>query len=229
MAKTESTLKNMVLTLLVITIIAGASLGFVYKLTKGPIDAAKAAKQEAAIKLVLPEFDDVQKDLKITSTNVFHASKNGEPVGVAIEAISNKGFSGNVKIMVGFKTDGTINNYQVLEHKETPGLGTKMADWFKQAAQTQSGDEKPEQSIAQWLFGIKPGAGGGNKSILGKHPEQNNLTVSKDKGEIDAITAATISSRAFLDAVQIAYETFKETQSNTPVATNTSSEEGGTE
>ena len=131
--------------------------------------------------------------------------------------------------MVGFEPDGTIHNYQVLEHKETPGLGTKMADWFKQLAKVETGGKKPEQSFAQWLFGIKPGAGGNNKSILGKHPEKNNLVVSKDKGEIDAITAATISSRAFLDAVQIAYETYTKTLSSPKAAPNTSVEEGGTE
>jgi electron transport complex protein RnfG len=199
MAKTESTLKNMVLTLRVITGIAGTSLGFMYKLTKAPIEAAKAAKQEAAIKMVLPEFDKVQKNESITTTNVFEATANGELVGVAIEAISNKGFSGEVKIMVGFKPDGTINNYQVLEHKETPGLGTKMADWFK--------------------------VDKGNQSVLGKHPKNNKLTVSKDGGEVDAITAATISSRAFLDAVQIAYKTLTDNKSDQ--LTKASDEEGG--
>ncbi|MCT4645844.1 MAG: RnfABCDGE type electron transport complex subunit G, partial [Carboxylicivirga sp.] len=191
MAKTESTLKNMVLTLLIITCIAGGSLGFVYKLTKGPIDAAKAAKQETAIKVVLPEFDEVKKDDLVTTTNLFKATKNGELVGIAIEATSSKGFSGNVKIMVGFKPDGSIFNYQVLEHKETPGLGTKMADWFKQASEAKADEAEPKQSVMQWLFGIKPGSGGGNRSIIGKHPEKNKLTVSKDNGEVDAITAAT--------------------------------------
>ncbi|MCT4645438.1 MAG: FMN-binding protein, partial [Carboxylicivirga sp.] len=85
------------------------------------------------------------------------------------------------------------------------------------------------QSVMQWLFGIKPGSGGGNRSIIGKHPEKNKLTVSKDNGEVDAITAATISSRAFLDAVDIAYKVFKENQSSLSVAVNTSSEEGGAE
>ncbi|MCU4176885.1 RnfABCDGE type electron transport complex subunit G [Carboxylicivirga sp. N1Y90] len=203
MAKTESTLKNMVLTLLVITGVAGTSLGFMFELTKGPIEAAKKAKQEAAIKMVMPEFDSLEKDTTIANTNFFRASSNGELVGIAIEAVSPKGFSGNIKIMVGFKPDGTIINYQVLEHKETPGLGTKMADWFK--------TDK------------------GKQSILGKHPETNKLTVSKDGGEVDAITAATISSRAFLDAVRIAYETYNDNKSNEPVAANTSAEEGGTE
>ncbi len=200
----------MVLTLLIITVVAGASLGFMYELTKGPIEAAKAAKQQAAIKEVVPGFNNNPGDemYELTSKEgfalkLFPAKKDGELIGVAIESMTNKGFGGNIKIMVGLKPDGTLINYQVLEHKETPGLGTKMADWFK--------SDK------------------GNQNILGKHPKKNNLTVSKDGGEVDAITAATISSRAFLDAVRVAYETYTENQGDQPVATNTSAEEGGAE
>jgi len=191
MATIESSLKNMLLTLLVITAIAGTSLGFVYKLTEEPIAAAKAKKQQEAIKMVVPEFSNNPADeaLEVTSKEglpikLFPAKKDGKLVGVAVETVSNKGFAGNVSIMVGFKPDGTIENYQVLEHKETPGLGTKMDVWFK--------TDK------------------GNQSVVGKNPGKNNLTVSKDGGEVDAITAATISSRAFLDAVRIGYETFME-------------------
>jgi len=210
MAKTESTLKNMVLTLLVITCVAGASLGFMYELTKGPIEAAKAAKQKAAITEVVPDFNNNpgEEVYELTSKEgfilkFFPAKKDGELVGIAIETMTNKGFSGDIKIMLGIKPDGSIINYQVLEHKETPGLGTKMADWFK--------TDK------------------GNQSIIAKHPKTNKLLVSKDGGEVDAITAATISSRAFLDAVRVAYETYTENQSNPTVTSNTSVEEGGTE
>ncbi len=208
MAKTESTLKNMVLTLLVITGVAGASLGFMFELTKGPIEAAKKAKQQAAITEVVPGFNNNPADevyeLKSKEgfdLKFFPAKKDGKLIGIAIESMTTKGFSGKIKVMVGLKPDGTIINYQILEHKETPGLGTKMADWFK--------TDK------------------GNQSVLGKHPKNNNLTVSKDGGEVDAITAATISSRAFLDAVRVAFETYNENKDNQPVADNTSVEEGG--
>ena len=209
MAKTESTLKNMVLTLLVITAIAGTSLGFMHKLTKEPIAAAKLAKQQAAISEVVPGYTNNPGEEMYEATSkegfqlkIFPAKKDGELIGVAIETMTNKGFSGNVKIMVGLKPDGTIINYKVLEHKETPGLGTKMDLWFKT-------DKK-------------------NQSILAKHPKNNNLTVSKDGGEVDAITAATISSRAFLDAVRVAYETYQDNPANQPVASEAAAtEEGG--
>jgi electron transport complex protein RnfG len=190
MATIDSSLKNMLLTLLIITAISGTSLGFVYKMTKEPIAAAKAKKQQEAIKLVVPEFTNnpAEDVVEVTSKDegfpikIFPARKDDKLVGVAVETMTNKGFGGDVKLMVGFKPDGTIINYQVLEHKETPGLGTKMDLWFM--------TDK------------------GNQSVIGKNPATNKLTVSKDGGEVDAITAATISSRAFLDAVRVGYETF---------------------
>jgi len=208
MAKTESTLKNMVLTLLVITGIAGASLGSMHELTKEPIAAAKRAKQQAAIKEVVPDFNNNpgEEVYELTSKEgfklkFFPAKKDGELVGIAIETMTNKGFGGDVKVMVGFLPDGSIQNYQLLEHKETPGLGTKMTDWFK--------TDK------------------GNQSILGKNPEKNKLTVSKDGGEVDAITAATISSRAFLDAIRVAFETYNDNKDNQAAEETPVVEEGG--
>lgn len=191
MAKTESTLINMVLALLIITVIAGASLGMVYKVTKEPIAMAKLAKQQKAIEEVVPGFDNNPTDemYQLTSKEgytlqVFPCKKGDELLGVAIASKTDKGFSGEIKIMVGLKPDGTILNYSVLEHKETPGLGTKMGDWFR-------GDNA-------------------SQSIINRDPSNTKMTVSKDGGDIDAITAATISSRAFLDAVMIAYNTYIE-------------------
>lgn len=215
MGKKESTLPNMAITLIIITVIAGSTLGYIYKLTAGPIEAASEQKQQEAIQLVVPEFDNnpAQEMYKIAaedgdSLKVFPAKKDGINVGVAIESVSHKGFGGDVKIMVGILPDGTIKSYAVLEHKETPGLGTKMDTWFMPSDDS---DASPSgNAFANWLFGIKSDTGGGNTSIIGVDPTKTNLTVSKDGGDIDAITAATISSRAFLDAVQKAWATYNE-------------------
>lgn len=188
MAQLESSFKNMVLVLTGITIFAAVTLASVYTLTKEPIAASKMAKQQNAIKEVLPAFEKLAEVEKVgletgDSLNVYKAySKNDEFVGAAVETVSHNGFSGDIKLMVGFDKNGSIVNYSVLEQKETPGLGTKMVDWFK--------TDK------------------GNQSIKGKNPAMNNLTVNKDGGEVDAITAATISSRAFLDAIQNAYNAY---------------------
>lgn len=190
--KKESTFINMVLVLLIVTLVASAALGGLYELTKEPIAAAKLAKKLKAIKEVVPEFDNnpseemYSVEMPTGDLLEFYPAKKGdELVGTAVKTFTTNGFSGYIWIMVGFKPDGTINNYSVLEHKETPGLGTKMADWFKPT--------DPAKAKA---------------SVINKNPDKTNFTVSKDGGDIDAITAATISSRAFLDAVQTAYKEY---------------------
>lgn len=178
MEKLQSSFKNMVIVLIAITGIAAAALGSVYEATKSPIEAAKAAKQQNAIKAVVPEFDnnplEEAKEYEVDGgvVKVFPAKKDGKTVGHAIETFTMNGFSGLIRVMVGVDVEGNIVNYSVLEHKETPGLGSKMQEWF-----VAKGD------------------------IRGMNPTSNNMTVSKDGGDVDAITAATISSRAFLDAI----------------------------
>ncbi len=233
MSKKESSLTNMALTIVVITLIAGSSLGYIYNLTKGPINQAKEQKQQEAIQLVVPEYDNNPSEemYKIAteggdSLNAYPAKKDGELVGVAIESVSHKGYSGDVKIMVGILPDGTINNYQVLEHKETPGLGTKMSDWFKPSDEEGTASGNP---AFDWLFGIESDQTGGKTSIVGVDPSNVDLRVSADGGDIDAITAATISSRAFLDAVRKAWNTYNEKADSYSAATqkNNESETGG--
>ncbi len=209
-SKKESTFVNMVLALLMVSLLASAILGFVYESTKEPIADAQLNKKLNAIKEVVPAFDnDPNAEMFLIeieggeALEVYPAKMGGQMVGAAVKTYTNLGFSGLIRVMVGFTPDGTIYNYQVLEHKETPGLGTKMADWFKPVPLTDSLPK--ETSFLDWLFGIKPGSGSDGKVIVGKNPAQMNLTVSKDGGDVDAITAATISSRAFLDAVSRAY------------------------
>jgi len=192
MPKKESNLKNMFIALLVITFVASASLGGIYELTKEPIAAAKLEKKNNAIRQVIPEFDniptdDVYKKAVDGDTLYFYPGmKGGELSGTAVETFSNLGFSGEIKIMVGFLPDGTINDVAVLEHKETPGLGEKM-----------------ERKKSDWSI-----------QFQGKNPETFRLMVKKDGGDVDAITASTISSRAFCDAVSRAYETLKSIDEN---------------
>lgn len=186
----QSNFKNMVLSLSLIAVFAGLTLASVYTLTKEPIALSKQAKQQNAIREVLPAFkrlDEAEKVKVATgdSLEMYKAYGNNDTfLGAAVETVSHNGYSGDIKLMVGFDVKGNIINYSVLEQMETPGLGTKIVDWFRTETR--------------------------NQSIIGKNPVKNNLTVSKDGGEIDAITAATISSRAFLEAVQNAYDAYAE-------------------
>jgi len=187
-SKKESTFTTMVLTLFLVTFIASAALGYLYEVTKGPIAASKLAKLNNAIKEVVPAFDtipqnNVYKKGVDGDTLVFYpAQKDGELVGTAVSTFTNQGFSGEIKLMVGFLPDGTIHNISVLEHKETPGLGDKM-----------------QKNKSDWSI-----------QFNGKNPDNFQLKVTKDGGDVDAITASTISSRAFCEAVQRAYNAYME-------------------
>ena len=160
----ESSLRNMVIVLFAVCLVASAALGGIYTLTKEPIEAAQVAKTNRAV------------------SKVYVAKKGDEIVGYAIESSTSKGFSGNITIMVGFAPDGTIVNTSVISHAETPGLGAKIAN--------------PEDPFIVQFAGMNPGS------------PDFKLAVRKDGGNVDAITASTITSRAFCDAVNTAYKVF---------------------
>jgi len=186
MAK-ESTFTNMVLTLLLVTLAASATLGFIYELTKEPIAEAKLRKKNAAIQQVVPEFtnepneESFKVEVEGDTLTVYPAKQDDKLVGAAISTFSNQGYSGLIRVMVGFNADGTIHNISVLEHQETPGLGDKI-----------------DKAKSDW-----------SEQFNDKRPGDFELRVRKDGGDVDAITAATISSRAYCDAVRRAYQAFK--------------------
>ena len=195
MSKRESTFINMVLTLFLVTAVASSGLGFIYGITKEPIAEAKRIKKLNALRSTLPEFDNEPAELVealfIDGDSVYlYKGYNQEKwIGTAVETFTNLGFSGKIRIMVGFNPDGSIFDISVLEHKETPGLGDKIE-------KKKSQDKKTGLS---WSSQFK-----------GKNPSQNELKVTKDGGEIDAITASTISSRAFCDAVNRAQKALEQ-------------------
>jgi electron transport complex protein RnfG len=176
----------MVLSLTLISLGAAACLGFVYEFTKKPIELSNLNKKLDAIRQVVPEFNNNPNEEMYRlptgngdSLDIYPAKKDNEIVGYAVNTYSDKGFSGRIEIMAGFKPDGSIMNISILSQKETPGLGTKMAE---------------------------PGF---KDQFNGKNPSTFSLKVKKDGGPVDAITAATISSRAFCDAVQRGYNTIQ--------------------
>lgn len=180
----KSSLVNMVLSLGIITVVAAAALAGVYTATKEPIAQAKAEKQKSAIGQVLPEIhfnnNPADEAAEVTvdgeTVTVFPARQDGELVGMAVESHDANGFSGLITVMYGFDPSGNITGFAVMQHAETPGLGSKMDEWFSNPAHT----------------------------VIGLNANSANLTVSKDGGDADAITAATISSRAFLRALTLA-------------------------
>jgi len=197
-SKTKSTFLTMTLTLFVIGVIASSALAMIYKITKEPIEKAKLEKTNKAIKQVLPEFEDLEKGLIASdgdSLSCYYAKKNGELIGVAIETYTDKGFSGKFTVMVGFLPDGTIYNTAILSHMETPGLGDKM-----EKNKSLSFKKNKEGEVVDTLWW--------SKQFMNINLETFNLKVKKDGGQVDAITASTISSRAYCDAIDRAYQSF---------------------
>ena len=193
MKKLESSLMNMVLVLTLVAVIMGGILAFVNHLTEGPINEQKEKALADGIKTVMcvdnlqvAKTDEVkQNDAKgkeLTYTIYQIKDAEGKDLGAAVESTTG-GFGGDLKVLVGFDPEGNILGYTLLEHAETPGLGAKADKWFQKG---QKGD------------------------IIGKNPAEP-LTVSKDGGQVDAITASTITSRAFLLAVNNAYKAYKAT------------------
>ena len=192
MKKLESSLTNMVLVLTGVAVIMGGILAFVNHLTEGPINEQKAKALADGIKSVMGV-----SDLTVSKTDTVRQNVNGKELtyviyqaqdankkdlGAAVESTTG-GFGGDLKVLVGFDPEGKILGYTLLEHAETPGLGAKADKWFQKG---EKGD------------------------IIGKSPAEP-LSVSKDGGKVDAITASTITSRAFLLAVNNAYNAYKAT------------------
>ncbi|MCR5013655.1 MAG: RnfABCDGE type electron transport complex subunit G [Bacteroidales bacterium] len=185
MAKKESSLKNMLIALFVITAISGGLLGLVYGMTKDTIAEVDAKKNAQAIAEVLGTDENSKLDT-VTIDGLFYNlayDAQDQFLGAAVKTYSNAGFNGRIELMVGILADGTIKAVSVLSQSETPGLGANMVNpKFKD-------------------------------QFSGKNPATYNLTVSKDGGDVDAITAATISSRAFTGAVKLACDGFEANKS----------------
>lgn len=179
----KSTLFNMVAVLFTITLVASAGVGGVNMITAEAIAEAKQLAVTQAVKNVLPEFAESSvTELAVDEipVKVYTATSGDEVKGYAVETMTKMGFGGAIRMMVGFSPAGEVLNVNVLEQSETPGLGTKMCD-------------EGNALIT---------------SVQGKNPADMKLRVKKDGGDVDALTAATISSRAYVDAVARAYEAF---------------------
>ena len=205
MKKLQSNILNLALVLTLIAVVAAGALAWVNNLTSGPIEEINNLAIENGIKSVI--LGD--RDIRFTVDNpveqdgfVFHSvnDMNGNLIGTAVESTDKNGFGGALKVMVGFDPEGKILGYTVLEPSETPGLGAQADGWFRQA----SAEVKEQSGVADVLLGA-PGKPG-NHNIIGMNPGDDMMIVSKDGGDVDAITASTITSKAFLRAVNAAYK-----------------------
>lgn len=195
MEKLKSTFRNMSLVLITVTVITGALLAVVNHVTEEPIkvqadkvlsDGIKTVMRNNNIVVDSADSIVIDNDGRQELFVVYRITGDGAgDVGKAIES-SVMGFGGQMKILVGFDENSRILGYTILQSSETPGLGTKADKWF---------DE------------------GGKGDITGHDMSDGKpLAVTKDGGTVDAITASTITTRAFLKAVNQAYEVYVESR-----------------
>ena len=190
----QSTFKNMSLCLLVICLVCSGLLAGVYALTKEPIDAAAKAKNEAAIMEVLPETAvTVEEERAVEfegATYTYNLAYDEQGNTVGCAInVAPVGFGGPIAIKVGFDLNGVIWNTKVLSQAETPGLGAKC---------------------------VEPAF---SDQFKGFNPAEKKLAVKKDGGDVDAITASTITSRAYADGLALAVKVF-EAIAQTPMPLN---------
>ncbi len=196
-------LTPLVLSMGLISLVATALMAWVWLITEAPIAAARQQKSNAALSQVLPSFDNqpAQEAVTIGDVKFFIARKDGQIAGFAGEHVTPKGYSGNVTVLAGIKPDGTVNTVLVTQQSETPGLGAVVCERIREktisgvmAGKKETG--LPPNRILDQFNGMKAEAG------------QTPWAVKKDGGSLDAITGATITSRAIGGAVFTIAEAF---------------------
>lgn len=184
----KSTLFNMIFVLVLVCAVCAGFLAWTHQMTLAPIAKAKDNMQlEAIAEVIDGDFDNNPFEEKIIlkgskkreSFEFYPAKKDGKYIGVALKTYSNRGFGGRIEMIVGFFVDGRINKFKLISHKETPGLGTKVME------------DKFMHQLEDF------------------NPRYGVLKVRQDGGDVDAVTAATISSRAVLSGIQKAFNAYE--------------------
>ena len=190
---------------------AAALLAFAQARTADARHNAAIRKQMAGLRRVLPEFDNqpLEDSVSCDGVTFYRARRDNRLVAVAGAGQSEKGFGGRLQVLVGLGTDGTLARVVVGAHQETPGLGTVATE------------RRQPRTLAQFLFDLEKadsgsaqlapnpfldqfGADGG---VVGR-ADQAPFRVDRDGGRIEAVSGATISSRAVAAAVTAVAEAF---------------------
>lgn len=186
-------MKNMLklgIILAIYATVACVGLAFVYAGTKKVIAERQKTDLEAALKDLFPQgngFDEVTGSVKsnepsVTFNNVYEVKNGNGPLGVAIRAVGAS-YGGPVTVLVGVGTDGKIAGVKVLESKDTPGLGANAAN------PTYFVDRTARLTFTDQFKG---------KAITDPF---------EVKGDVIAITASTITSKAITGIVKVCGQT----------------------
>lgn len=188
------------LTMIIFTFVGTAMLAYVFEITRAPIEASEKEARLALFKQILPENNynnDLLKDVvkigpnellgNLLPTEANIAKLDGKVAGIILEAIAHDGYSGDIKLLIAIRADGSVSGVRVLAHKETPGLGDYIdiarGNWIK-------------------LF---------NNESFSKTPAEQ-WKVKKDGGKFDYMVGATITPRAVVKAIAKAVQFFETNQ-----------------
>jgi electron transport complex protein RnfG len=201
-------------TMVAFALIGTALLAYIFNITREPIEKSEAEARLALFRQILPddhyygdrkskddEHDANDNNLlknvveiapndllgnKIPS-KAYIAKQDHKFAAVILEAIAHDGYSGDIKLLIAIRADGTVSGVRVLTHKETPGLGDYIdivhGNWIK-------------------LFD--------NESVEKTPAEQ--WKVKKDGGKFDYMVGATITPRAVVKAVAKALQFYEQNQ-----------------
>jgi Na+-translocating ferredoxin:NAD+ oxidoreductase subunit G len=175
---------RLVVVLTTVSALAGLSLAYVNEKTREPRAYQDRLKLLSSLNQVLPQHDNQPDektvDIHGTKYKYYVSSRGGKVNGIAFETSSDKGYSGLIRIMVGIKPTGEITSIEIMDQKETPGLGSRITEgWFK-------------------------------SQYKGKSLQNAQWKVKKDGGDFDQISGATISPRAVTNAVKDGLEKFEQ-------------------
>ncbi len=164
----------------IICLAATLVLAVTYEVTKPKIDEQMRLEEQRALKIIMPDADSFEAGTA-GSIEYFKAIKDGSLAGYCVKA-RGPGYGGAVRLVVGITPDGIIKGVEILEHQETPGLGSKINE-------VRPGEDEP-YFLRQF-----------------KGKQARTAAIRKN---IDAITGATISSKAVADAVRATVSEFLE-------------------
>ena len=199
------------ITMVAFALIGTALLAYIFNITREPIEKSEAEARMALFRQILPDehyyshltnkdqgADDDGDLLKNvveiapnellgnkTPSKAYVAKQDHKLAAVILEAIAHDGYSGDIKLLIAIRADGSISGVRVLAHKETPGLGDYIdiahGNWIK-LFDKQSVQTTP---LEQWK-------------------------VKKDGGKFDYMVGATITPRAVVKAVAKSLQFFEQ-------------------
>lgn len=191
--KTKSTLIRDAIALFLITMISGLALSYVYEITKAPITDQKVEKKIKANQVVFVDASSFEEDTDLMeqaiNTDLTTLSKdfkginideinkaldsNGDVIGYNIMVTTKQSYKDYITLIVGYTLDGTIKGIEIMTISETAGLGMN-------ATKPSFMNQFINKNVSQFVV-TKTGA------------------TSED--QIDALSGATITSRAVANAV----------------------------